>query len=103
MNKKASEKDNTVIMSDKYISESEVQGGKIISEKLELGCFIIGILLFSIGIFIQFYMLFFTGFPNDWPIILYLFSPQSLAIIIGLLLIISGYFIYRDKHIKNMV
>ena len=43
MNKKTSEKDNTVIMSDKYISESGVQGGKIIGEHIALGSFIIGI------------------------------------------------------------
>jgi len=46
-------------------------------------------------------MLFVTGSPKNWPIILYIFGPQTLGIIIGLLLIISGYFIYRDKHAKN--
>lgn len=101
MNKKTTKQDNTVIMSDKYISEAGVQGGKIIAEKLVLGCFIIGIPLFSVGIFSLFYMLFVSGPPKNWSIILYVFGPQTLGIIIGLLLIISGYFIYRDKHAKN--
>ena len=101
MNKKTTKQDNTVIMSDKYLSEAGVQGGKIIAEKLLLGCLIIGIPLFSIGIFSLFYMLFVTGPPKNWPVILYVFGPQTLGIIIGLLLIISGYFIYRDKHAKN--
>jgi hypothetical protein len=82
--------------------ESGVQGGKIIAEKLVLGCFIFGIPLFTIGIFSLFYMLFVTGIPSNWPIILYIFSPQALAIIIGLLLIIGGYFVYRNKHVKNL-
>jgi len=101
MNKKTTKQDNTVIMSDKYLSEAGLQGGKIISEKLVLGCFIIGIPLFSVGIFSLFYMLFVTGPPKNWPIILYIFGPQTLSIIIGLLLITSGYCIYRNKHIKN--
>ena len=35
MNKKTSKEDNTVIMSDKYLSESGVPGGKIIGEHYE--------------------------------------------------------------------
>jgi len=101
MDKKAIKQDNTVIMSDKYLSESGAQGGKIIAEKLELGCFIFGIPLFSIGIFSLIYMLFVTGFTDNWPVLLFLFSPQSLAIIIGLLLIIGGYSIHRTKYSKN--
>jgi hypothetical protein len=99
MNKKTSEKYD--IESDKDIRVSGVQGGKIIGEKLALFAFIIGIPMLSIGIFTLFYMLFVTGFPDNWPVFLYLFSPQSLAIIIGLLLIIGGYNIYRIKLIKN--
>lgn len=42
MNTKTSEGDNTVIMSDKYLSESGVQGGKSIGEHIALGSFIMG-------------------------------------------------------------
>ena len=101
MSKDTSEKDNTVILSDKYLSESGVQGGKIMGEKYVLGCFLFGIPLFTIGLFSLFWMLFVTGIPNNWPITLYIFSPQALAVIIGLLVIISGYFVYKDKHVKN--
>jgi hypothetical protein len=99
MNKEKSEDYNIEL--DKNIRDSGVQGGKIIGEKLSLGSFIIGIPLFTIGIFSLFYMLFISGFPKDMPIILVLFSPQLLATVIGLLLIIGGYAIYRAKQIKN--
>ena len=99
MNKKTSEEYN--IESDKDIRDSSVQGGKIIGEKLALFAFIIGIPLFTIGIYSLFNILFGSGFPKDMPIILVLFSPQSLAIVIGLLAIIGGYAIYRAKHVKN--
>jgi hypothetical protein len=51
MSKKTPNEDNTVILSDKYLSESGVQGGKIIAEHLALGCFLVGIPLFIIGLF----------------------------------------------------
>jgi len=101
MAKKTTKEDNTVIMSDKYISESGVQGGKIVAEKLVLGCLIIGIPLFAIGIFSLFYMLFVTGIPENWSPVLLILGPQSLAIIIGFLLVFSGYSIYRSKHSKK--
>ena len=88
-------------MSDEYLMESGVQGGKIIAEKLVWGYFLIGIPLFAIGIFSWFYMVFVSGVPSDWPIVLYILNPQTLATIIGLILIIGGYFVYRDKHVKN--
>ncbi|GEM_PF-1972966 len=99
MNKKTSE--DYHMQSDTYVKESGVQGGKILGENLALFAFAIGIPLFAIGIVSIFYTLFITGFPEDWPIILYIFSPQSLAVIIGLLAIIGGYTIYRAKHVKN--
>jgi len=86
---------------DKNIRDSGVQGGKIIGEKLSLGSFIIGIPLLIIGLFSLFNMLFGSGFPKDMHIMLVLFSPQSLAIVIGLLLIIGGYSLYRTQHVKN--
>jgi len=97
MNKNISEEDNTVIMSDKYLSESGVQGGKVIGEHIVLGSFIIGIPLLIIGIFALLNMLFDWGFPtNSATIILVL-----LVIIIGLLSVIGGYNIYRTKHVKK--
>src|SRR4030043_299747 len=99
MNKKTSEEYS--IESDKDIRDSGIQGGKVIGKNLALFAFVIGIPLFTIGIVSLFYTLFVTGFPEDWPIILYIFSPQSLAVIIGLLAIMSGYIIYRAKHVKN--
>ena len=95
MNKKTSEAYD--IESDEYISESGVQGGKVIREHLALGSFIIGIPLFTIGVLSLLNMLFGLGFPtNTATIILAL-----LVFIIGLLLIIGGYTIYKTKQIKN--
>lgn len=101
MNKNTMKKDNTAIMSDKYLSESGVQGGKIIGEKLALFSFIFGIPLLIIGMWSLFNMLFVSGFPKDMLIILIILGPQSWAIIIGLLAIIGGFSIYRAKHVKN--
>jgi uncharacterized membrane protein len=95
MNKKTSEEYN--IESDKYIRDSGVQGGKITGEKLALGCFIIGIPMLTIGMWSIFNMLFGFGFPMNMATIILVL----LAIVIGLLLIIGGYTIYRAKHVKN--
>ena len=97
MNKKTSKEDNTVIMSDKYISESGVQGGKIVGEHLALGCFIFGIPLLIIGIYGLLNTLFDWGFPTNSAIIILVL----LVFIIGLLLTIGGYNIYRTKHVKK--
>ena len=43
MNKKTSEEDNTIILSDDYLSESGVQGGKIIAEHIVIGSLLFGI------------------------------------------------------------
>ena len=96
MSKKTSKEDHTVIMSDKYLSESGVQGGKVISDHIALGSFIFGVPFFIMGL-IGLFMLFGLGYPtNTANIILVL-----LLTVIGLLLIIGGYFSYRDKHAKN--
>ena len=96
MNKKTSKGDNTVIMSDKYISESGVQGGKTIGEHIVLGSFIAGIPLFLIGLCALFSML--LGlFPTNTAIIILVL----LVIVIGLLMIIGGYSIYITKHVKK--
>lgn len=96
MNKKTSE-DNTVILSDKYLSESGVQGGKIVGEKLSLISFIIGIPLLIIGICSLIDMLFGLGFPTNMATIL----GVLLAIVIGSLMTLGGYTIYITKRARN--
>lgn len=96
MNKKTSREDKTVIMSDKYLSESGVQGGKVIGEHIVLGSFIVGIPLLIIGLCALFSMLL-GFFPTNTAIIILVL----LVTVIGLLMIIGGYSIYRTKHIKN--
>jgi hypothetical protein len=82
---------------DEYISESGIQGGKVIGEKLALGSLILGIPLFVIGIFSLLNMLLGFGFPvNDANIIAVL-----LAIVIGLLLIFGGCTIHKIKSVKK--
>ncbi|VVB61472.1 Uncharacterised protein [uncultured archaeon] len=97
MNKTTSEENNTIIESDKYLSESGVQGGKIIGEHLSLGCFIMGIPFFIIGIYVLLNMFFGFGYPTNTAIII----GALLSFVIGLLLIIAGYSIRRAKHVKN--
>lgn len=97
MKKNISKEDKTVIMSDKYISESGVQGGKVIGEHIVLDSLIFGIPFLIIGL-IGLFMLFGLGFPatNTANIILML-----LLTVIGLLLIIGAYNIYITKHDKK--
>jgi hypothetical protein len=98
MKEKTSEEDNTVIMSDENLSESGVQGGKIIGEHIVLGSLIFWILFLIMGL-IGLLMLFGLGFPaaNTANIILML-----LLTVMGLLLIIGAYNIYRTKHVKKL-
>ena len=95
MSKKTSKDDKTVIMSDKYLSESGTQGGKIIGEKLALGSFIIGFPLLIIGLYAIINMLLGLGFPTHSAGII----AALLVTVIGLLLVIGGYNIYRTKHV----
>ena len=81
------------VVFSKDIKEAGIQGGKVIGDKLALLSFIIGIPLLIIGLYGLFSMLFGFGFPvNMATIILVL-----LVNVIGLLLIIGGYFIYRGS------
>ena len=96
MSKKTLKEDKTVIMSDKYLSESGVQGGKIVGEHLALGSFIVGIPFFIIGMITLFRILF-DFFTTNTAVIIAAF----LVTVIGLLLITGGYFIYKDKYVKN--
>jgi hypothetical protein len=97
MNKNTSKEDNTVIMSDEYLSESGVQGGKVIGEHISLGSFIIGIPFLIIGSIVLIGMLFDFGFPTHAAAII----GALLITVIGLLLVIGGYNIYRTKHVKK--
>jgi len=96
MNKKTLKEDNTVIMSDKYLSESGVQGGKVIGEHIVLGSFIAGIPFFIIGLIALFSMLFGFLSTNTAVII-----GVLLITIIGFLFIIGGYNIYRTKQVNK--
>ena len=81
------------IVFSKNIKEAGLQGGKVIGDKLSLLSFIIGIPMLIMGLYSLFSMLFGFGFPiNLATIILVL-----LVNVIGLLLIIGGYFIYRGS------
>jgi len=97
MNKKTSEEDNTVIMSDENLRKSGVQGGKIIGEHIVLGSLIFGIPFLSIGLYALFSMVFGFGYPTNTAIII----GALLVTVIGLVLIIGGYIIYKYKHVKN--
>ena len=97
MSKKTSKEDKTVIMSDKYLSESGVHGGKIVGEHLALGSFIIGIPFLITGLIALFFILFGLWSTTNTAGII----ATLLVTVIGLLLIIGGYSIYRDKHFKN--
>ena len=95
--KKKLEEDRTVIMSDEYLSESGVQGGKIVAEHIVLGSIIFGFTFLIIGLFALFDMALGFGFPTNTAMIILVI----VVIAMGLLLIIGGYFIYRYKHVKN--
>jgi hypothetical protein len=96
MNKNVKKEDKSVIMSDKYISESGVQGGKVIGEHIVLGSFIVGIPLLLIGLYAIFSMLL-GSFPTNTAIIILVL----LVTVIGLLMIIGGYSIYITKNTKK--
>ena len=93
MNKQTSDEDKTVIMSDEFLRESGLQGGKIIGEHLALGSVIIGIPFFLIGLYVIVNVIFNLGFPTNTAIII----GASLIFIIGLMLTIGGYLVYKGK------
>ncbi len=97
MNKNTFKGDKTVIISDKYISESGVQGGKVIGEHIILGSLIFGISFLIMGLYGIFSILFGFGFPTNTAVIILVL----LLTVIGLLLIIGAYNNYSVKHIKH--
>jgi len=75
------------------LKESGLQGGKIIGQNLALLSFIIGIPLLFIGSFAIINMVFDMGIePNNAIIIL-----TILITIIGFLMTLGGYFLYKDN------
>ncbi len=96
MSGKKTKEDNTVIMKDKYLSESGIQGGKVIADNIVLGSFIVGIPFLIIGSIGLFCIFFDCGLPTNMAVII----AVSLITIIGFLLVLGGYTIYRDKHNK---
>ena len=97
MAKKTSKKARGVLMGDKYISESGVQGGRVIADHISLLSFILGIPFLLIGVITLIGIFFDFGFQTNLAIIIGAF----LITIIGLLLVIGGYFIYKDKYVQN--
>ncbi len=98
MNKESSKGNNTVITSDQYISESGLQGGKAIGEHIVLASFIIGIPFLIIGLIALIAIFFDYDFPKNAATII----GSLLVTIIGFLLVLGGFTIYREKHnIKN--
>jgi hypothetical protein len=95
MNKEKSEDYNIEL--DENLRDSGVQGGKIIAEHLALGSFIFGIPFLIMGLYAFCSMLFGFGFTTKTADIIL----ALLVTIIGVLLIIGGYSIYRTKHVKN--
>jgi hypothetical protein len=84
-------------MSDEYLSESGVQGGKAIGEHIVLGSFIFGIPFLIMGSYALINMLFGWGFPTHAAGII----GALLITVIGLLLVIGGYNIHRTKNVKK--
>ena len=96
MNKQSSEVDKTVVMSDEFLNESGLQGGKIIGEHLALGSLIVGIPFFLMGLYVLVNIFLDLGFPTNTAIII----GGVLIFIIGVMLIIGGFLIYTGKHTK---
>ncbi len=97
MSKDSLKEDNTVIMSDEYLSESGIQGGKAIGEHLALGSFIVGIPFLTIGAIALIAILFDFGIPSNTAVVI----GVLLVTVIGFLLVLGGYSIYRDKRVRK--
>lgn len=81
------------IIMHKDVKEAGLQGGKVIGDKLSLFSFIIGIPLLLIGLYGLLNMLFDFGFHVNMANIILVI----LVNLIGLLLIIGGYFFYNSS------
>jgi len=92
--KQTEKEDHTVIMSDEYLSESGVQGGKAIAEHISIGSFILGMPFLILGIIALAAIALHSGFQYNAAILI----GSVLLMVIGLLLTIGGYMIYRNKQ-----
>ena len=97
MAKKSSKNHRAVIMSDKYISESGVQGGKVIADHITLASYILGIPLLLLGVYAITSILFNLGFPRHAAGII----AAVLVFIIGLLLVVGAYNIQHAQQEKK--
>lgn len=79
-----------IIMHDD-LKESSLQGGKVIGDKLALFSFILGIPMLTVGLYASLNMIFSFGFDVNMATIILVI----LVNVLGLLLIIGGYNIYR--------
>jgi hypothetical protein len=97
MNTQPWEGDKTVIKSDTFLRESGLQGGKSIGEHLALGSFIVGVPFFLIGFYVLASIILDLGFATNTAITI----GAVLIFLIGSMLIIGGYLLYRDNQMKN--
>lgn len=87
MNEKKSNKKQVVVTSDNYISESGLQGGKILGNHISLASFVGGIPLCIIGLIALIGITLNLGFPSNSAVII----ASVVVTVIGLLLIIGGF------------
>ncbi len=87
MNNKKSDGRSAVVTSDKYLSESGLQGGKVLGNTISLASFVGGIPPLIIGLFTLISITFNLGFPINPAVII----AALLVTVIGLLLIIDGF------------
>lgn len=95
MNEKSSKDKRSVIMSDKYLSESGIQGGKVLGDHISLLSIIVGIPFLIIG------SIALLGILPGYPTHLAGTIGAVLVAAIGLLLVIGGYNIYTTKQDKK--
>ena len=94
MIKKSPKDKRAVIMSDEYITESGIQGGKALGDHIAVFSLIIGIPFLIVGIYGFLNILFGWGFPTNLAIIILVL----LVLIIGFLMTLGGITIYKTKH-----
>lgn len=82
-------------MSDKYLSESGLQGGKVLGKHMYLVCFVLGIPFLGIGLIALVGIAFEFGFPSNSAFVL----ASVLITVIGGLLVFSGYSLCQSKEL----
>jgi len=92
--KKKSGSTRAAVTSDKYLSESGLQGGKGIGNHISLSSFVCGIPLLIIGLFALIGIIFDLGLPSNTAVII----AALLVTVIGLLLILGGYRFLRTNQ-----